>query len=60
MASVLEVNVPLHRQHQGQLAGIAQFLLAGHSVAAEYAASTGSWPRRRWSCSPSAVVSWCW
>lgn len=34
--AVLEVNVPLHTP-EGPLAGIAQFLLEGQSIAAEYA-----------------------
>jgi signal transduction histidine kinase len=32
---LLEVNVPLHAEN-GPLAGIAQFLVEGHSIAAEY------------------------
>jgi signal transduction histidine kinase len=34
---VLLVNVPLHVGDSGPLAGIAQFILEGHSIAAEYA-----------------------
>lgn len=33
---VLEVNVPLHASQDRRVAGIAQFLLEGHSIAAEY------------------------
>ncbi|HYG36317.1 MAG TPA: HAMP domain-containing sensor histidine kinase [Clostridia bacterium] len=37
-APVLEVFVPLHPQGQSRLAGIAQFIIEGRSIAAEYAA----------------------
>ncbi len=33
---LLEVNVPLHTEADAHLAGIAQFLLEGHSIAAEF------------------------
>ncbi len=32
----LEVTVPLHRQDAGEVFGIAQFIVEGHSIAAEY------------------------
>jgi len=34
---VLEVNVPLHTKAEDRLVGVAQFLIEGHSIAAEFA-----------------------
>jgi len=34
---VLEVNVPLHTKTENRLMGVAQFLIEGHSLAAEFA-----------------------
>jgi signal transduction histidine kinase len=34
---LLEVNVPLHLPNANRLAGVAQFILEGHGIAAEYA-----------------------
>jgi signal transduction histidine kinase len=36
--ALLEVNIPLHEEGENQLAGIAQFLLNGTSIARQYAA----------------------
>ncbi len=37
VAPLLEVNVPLHTQASGRVVGIAQFILEGQSIAAEFA-----------------------
>jgi signal transduction histidine kinase len=38
VAPLLEVNIPLHRRNDSKLLGVAQFMIDGESIAAEFAA----------------------
>lgn len=45
---LLEVNVPLHAENSPQLAGIAQFIIEGNSLAGEFARLDATLARQAW------------